>query len=192
MVLDEGAGGRRAVVLASGLWRWHARDGAPRDTYRRLLSAVAGWLLSGGEGGTAAEVRPELWVAPAGPPLAWRVPDLTADTVRLEVVAEDGSTVADTTFAEGGRVTTPPLPAGTYRYRASGAGGAMGEGRFDVDDRSEEMLPVPGAPEEPAAPSAAPRRAGAGTPLRATPFPYLFLLLLLSAEWVARRRAGLR
>lgn len=192
MVLDEGRGGRRAVALSSGFWRWYARDGAPRDAYRRLLSGVAGWLLSGDDGSVATEVRPELWIAPPGDPVAWWVPDLAADTVRLEVVAGDGSVVTDTAVASGGRATTPPLPTGTYRYRALAEEGPVGEGRFDVDDRSEEMLPVPKAPEAPPAAARATGRSEAGLPLRATPFPYLLLLLLLSAEWVARRRAGLR
>ena len=33
---------------------------------------------------------------------------------------------------------------------------------------------------------------GAGRPLRTSPWPYLLILVLLSAEWVLRRRRGLR
>jgi len=34
--------------------------------------------------------------------------------------------------------------------------------------------------------------AGDGRPLRTHPLPYLLLVILLSVEWVGRRRSGLR
>ncbi|MFW6199503.1 MAG: hypothetical protein ACOC8K_02925, partial [Gemmatimonadota bacterium] len=45
VALIPGEGRRTVLLLASGFWRWAARDGAPRETYRRLWSGVAGWLL---------------------------------------------------------------------------------------------------------------------------------------------------
>ena len=38
-------GRRVAVAAASGFWRWAMREGGSRDAYRRLWSAVAGWLI---------------------------------------------------------------------------------------------------------------------------------------------------
>ena len=32
----------------------------------------------------------------------------------------------------------------------------------------------------------------AGSPLRTRPWPYLFVIVLLCAEWIGRRRSGLR
>jgi hypothetical protein len=201
LVLGASGGARRAVVLSSGFWRWAARDGAPRDAYRRLWSGVAGWLLAEDPSAAAGEVRPERWVMRAGRTLAWWIPAEGPDTVRLEILGVEGGTVLDTVLARGAGATTPRLPAGAYRYRAVGGGEVVGEGRFDVEARSEEMLPRPAVPQLPATafPGAAVgRRSGSGTvdaagaPLRRSPWPYLLVLLLLSAEWVGRRRAGLR
>lgn len=192
LVLDQREGGRRAVALASGSWRWAARGGEGLDAYRRLWSGVAGWLLAEDAGRTAVEVRPEDWVAAPGEPVAWRVPGGPADTVRLELLDTAGAALLDTLLA-GGRVFTGPHPPGAYRYRAARGDEGMGEGRFDVEARSEEMLPVPGVPEgAPGLAAALPAGEGVGTPLRTTVWPYLLLLVLLSAEWVGRRRAGLR
>jgi hypothetical protein len=123
------------------------------------------------------------------------------DTVRLEIRGAEGASVLDTILVRAAGATTPPLPPGAYAYRAVGGGEVAGEGRFDVEARSGEMLPRPAVPQLPASAAlgaADGARAGertegaAGAPLRRSPWPYLLVLLLLSAEWVGRRRAGLR
>lgn len=191
LVAQEGGAGRRVVVLAQGFWRWGARDGAPGEAYRRLWAAAAGWLLAGGA--AAGELRPERWVVAAGDPVAWRSPLSEGGSVLLNLMDGAGHPVLDTLLEVAGpRVATPPLPPGTYRYRGGAAGGAVAEGRFDVEARTEEMAFLPRLPEAtvpgaPALPGGAP-----GRPLRTSSFPYLLVLVLLSVEWVARRRAGLR
>jgi hypothetical protein len=198
LVLEASTRGRTAVVLASGFWRWAARDGVPRDAYRRLWSGVAGWLLAE-DPAASGEVRPERWVVPVGRPLGWRIPAEGPDTVRLEILGADGAPVLDTAVAvRASGAVTAPLPPGAYRYRALRGDQLLGEGRFDVEARSEEMLPRPAAPELSSPASPGPGNAGrgtagaVGTPLGRGPWPYLLVLLLLSAEWVGRRRAGLR
>jgi hypothetical protein len=193
LVLDAAAEARRAVVLASGFWRWAAREGAPRDAYRRLWSGVAGWLLAQDPGSAASEVRPERWVWPSGERLAWWMPAAAPDTLRLEVSTAGGERVLDTVLAGSAEASTPPLPPGTYGYRASSGDRLLGEGRFDVEARSEELL---ARPREPSLPAASERDTGGegapGAPLGHGPWPYLLVLLLLCAEWVGRRRVGLR
>jgi hypothetical protein len=193
LLLDRSGGGRRAVALASGFWRWDARAGAPREAYRRLWSGVAGWLLAEDPAGAAVEVRPERWVGPRGEPVSWWIPGPAPDSVRLEIFDSTDAVSVDTTLATGVEGSTPPLPEGTYRYRATAGDEVRGEGRFDVEARSEEMLPLAVAPRPSPGPEHGPRAAGpGGRPLHAGPWPYLLVLLLLSAEWVGRRRAGLR
>ena len=192
LVLKDAGRDRKAVVLATGFWRWSAREGEARDAYRRLWSGVAGWLLASDPRSVAPEVRPDGWVTPRGDAVRWWIPSTLGDSVHLQVLAAD-SVVRDTVVASASTVTTGVLPPGRYTFRATSDSEAVGEGRFDVAARSDEMLPRPEAPEVPAG-TVIPQLAGQGDrrPLRTRAWPYLLLLVLLSLEWVGRRRAGLR
>lgn len=185
--LDDRPDGRRVVTLASGFWRWAARD-AGRDPYRRLWSGVVGWLLS--DRSTAvAQTRPRASVVEQGSPVLWNV---GADSVRIEVSGSAGI-VVDSVVPGGAPANTGPLPPGLYGYTVTSGADTLSTGRFDVSAASDEMLP---APTEPSAPtqvaSALGGERGTGRPLRTEPWPYLLILSLLCVEWVVRRRSGLR
>ena len=183
--------GRRAVVLASGFWRWAARDGAAREAYRRLWSGVAGWLL-GDVSATGPEVRPTTWVVERGRPVAWRVPGEGPDSVRL-VVSRADTAVVDTVVARGSALSTGPHTPGSYTFRAEAQGGTpAGEGRFDVESRTAEMSYPVSDPLEASAASAGGAPARPTRPLRTSIWPYLLVILLLCGEWVGRRQIGLR
>jgi hypothetical protein len=189
--LDERAGGRVAVALASGFWRWAARDNG-RDVYRRLWSGVAGWLLAG-EGASPLEPRPTQWVVPRGEPVVWSSP---VDSIprRVVVTGQGDAVVADQPLA-GGALSSGVLPPGVYAYRVEGAGGdVLASGRFDVAAATTEMAPLPAVPEAESAgtTSAAESDEPSGSPLRTRPWPYLIVIGLLCAEWIGRRRSGLR
>jgi hypothetical protein len=196
--LEEREAGRMAVVLATGLWRWAAREDG-REPYRRVWSGVADWLLAD-QAASASEVRPASWVVARGEPVAWSVPPDTT-VKRLVVVSADSvaagspdSVVVDVELDGAGSISTGVLPPGPYRYRAVSPGGdIVVEGRFDVAGATAEMVPVPAEP-APAAglASAVAAAAPVGTPLRTRPWPYLLVIGLLCGEWIARRRSGLR
>jgi hypothetical protein len=199
LVLNRVAGRRRAVVLASGFWRWAARDGAGKDAYRRLWSGVAGWLLASDAGAVSGVVRPDRWVVPRGEAVSWRVPGEVGDSVRLEIRLHsdsdsdsDSSAVFEGDIAGGGSATTGVLPPGTYAYHALSVDGMEHEGRFDVESRTLEMLPVPEVPDAAEGEAVRQVRGTLGRPLRTLPWPYLLLLTSLCVEWIARRRVGLR
>lgn len=194
LALVPGADRRVALILASGLWRWAARDGASRESYRRLWAGLAGWLLEVGVDDLEATVEPVRWPAPRGRPLEWRVRGVQ-DSLSLRVLAGD-SVVSDTTLSGPGPVVrTSALPPGSYRFEAVAEGlpGGGVDGGIDVTGYSAELLhprvDPPGASGEAGASRAS---VGAGRPLRTHPAPYLFLILLLCAEWIGRRRQGLR
>jgi hypothetical protein len=195
LLLARQGGRRRAVVLASGFWRWSAREERGREAYRRLWSGVAGWLLEEDPDAATPEARPVRWVFQRGEEVRWRIPGGAGDSARLSLVA-DADTVLDTLLAAGPAVPVRTLPPGSYGFTVAGPGNASVKGRFDVEGRTTEMLPVRWVPDSTHAPGAARPSADAppagSRPLHLFPWPYLAILALLCAEWVGRRRVGLR
>ena len=188
--LDSDSSPRRVVGLSSGTWRWAMRPGQGTDAYRRLWSGLAGWLLAD-QTTIAPEPRPTRWVFDRGEAVEWRLPGDTS-AVRVSITRDD-ETVADTVLV-GTTGSLGSLEPGSYSYRASApAGAVLGEGRFDVAETTEELLPIAQSLESSAGATGTARSAGGqGTPLRTSPWPYLLVIMLLCGEWIARRRTGLR
>ena len=192
------SGGRRVVALVDGFWRWAFRDGAPREAYQSLWSGVAGWLLAEEALARGPGVRPESRVNTRGEPLVWTGSGLSDESIALQLLVGD-SLVFDTTVVvpSTGRFRTPAAEPGTYSYVASLAGGDESwEGRLEVERWTGDLLPLPARLAEGGAAGSGgfDGRAAEGRtkPLRTTPLPYLLVLTLLSAEWIGRRRRGLR
>jgi hypothetical protein len=189
--LEEGDEGRTALVLASGLWRWAARDNG-RDAYRHLWSGVAGWLL-GGASAAGAQPRPVQWVVPRGRPVAWSAP---VDGVERRVIVSRGdSVVTRSTVQDRSAFETGVLPPGPYDYVVEGTeGDTLATGRFDVAEATGEMTATPMVAEAEGAATSGPGAGDEvpGSPLRTEPWPYLLVIGLLCGEWIGRRRSGLR
>jgi len=223
IVLREEPGRRQVIAVADGYWRWAARDGTPRETYRALWGGAADWLLAGGVGRTATAFQPVDVVVSRGAPLLWHLPDgvgageltlqrLTLGSgVTLDDAAEDGAPAySGPVVGAADRVaTTPPMEPGVYRYTAIFPGGteeqAGGPAPGQPGGQTVGVIEVEGwAPSLRLPPlevgdGLLPGTAGAGLagelsgrPLRSHPLPYLLILILLCAEWVGRRRVGLR
>lgn len=191
VILRREAGRRTVVPLTRGYWRWAARGGAPREAYRRFWAALSGWLLAPDETVGTPRVRPEAWVLPRGGVTRWLLPP-GLDSVRLALTAPD-SLARDTVLPAGAVRGAWSLPPGSYRFEATdGEGNSLGGGRFDVARTTDELLPAPAQPDPPAAEAPREEATGGGRPLRTASWPYLLVLALLCAEWVGRRRAGLR
>lgn len=189
LTLDDLPEGRRVVALASGFWRWAARDEG-RRAYRQLWSGVVGWLLAD-QTVTTAEPRPLRRVVSRDAPIEWGLGGLD-QPVNIVVSAGD-SVVADTVVSGPGPVATTALAPGEYTYVTLAGADTTSSGRFDVEATTDEMIPVPFEPGA-VAEGLPPRSAdfSAGIPLRTTPWPYLAILFLLCGEWIVRRRSGLR
>ncbi|NIP58403.1 MAG: hypothetical protein GWO00_10610 [Gemmatimonadetes bacterium] len=200
LLLRTDAGGRTAVTLASGFWRWAAREGAPREAYRRLWGGVAGWLLASRRERAEVAVEPRARVLPQGRAVGWRVRGVESDTLRIEIRGEsEGAPPVLDTLIEvrgGGPIETPALPPGTYTYRARGDDPAHdARGVLEITAYSDDLLRPLLEPDGLSGGGAADgqrRRRSGGTPLRTGAAPYLLLLGLLCAEWIGRRRTGLR
>jgi hypothetical protein len=185
------------VALGDGYWRWAFRGEQARATYRRLWAALAGWLARDATVADEEVVSPVRRVVPRGDAVAWRAPGHGEDSLRISVSDAAGATVLDTLLELGGdgTVETAVLPPGHYTYRASVNGQNAG-GPFTVEPFAAEWVRPAVALEDLAPAGAALGDARAGTvrgrPVRASPWPWLVLVLLLALEWTLRRRWGLR
>lgn len=191
LYLDDSGPNRRVFGLASGFWRWAARKGEGEETYRRLWSGVTGWLFAD-ETSVAREPRPTKWVFRRKEPVTWIVPgDSTIVNLRL---LKNDSLLIDTVMIGGTSPSSGMLPPGLYHYRFGGVSGELiGEGRFDVEMISGEMIPPPEEPEGPeSAAFTVANDERLERPVRTYPWPYLVVITLLCIEWIIRRRTGLR
>lgn len=191
-------GRRIAVALGDGYWRWAFAGGAGRETYDRLWSAIAGWLMEESRSGVRDAVAPVERVVARGEPVRFALPPAT-DSVRLRLSpAGGGEPVRDAVVrARNGEAVAGVVPPGRYQYEARtyGAGGgalATGAGELTVESFSREFTRLPVALEAAEGETDGTRRAGSGRPLRASVWPYALVVLLLCMEWVLRRRWGLR
>ncbi len=197
LVLDENRGRRRAVVLASGFWRWAFREGPDREAYRRLWAGVAGWLLASAPQEGTSEVRPAKRVWGSDESMEWRAPGAIGEDLGITLALGDSVVLDTTVVVDGaGQARTRPLPVAEYSYRITrpGEDGVIGSGRIESEGHSLELLRRPVDLATGMSDEDAPRQArgGLGPPLRTHPGPYLLILVLLSAEWIGRRRGGLR
>jgi hypothetical protein len=177
---------RRVVVVgAAGFARWRLRGGASADAFSALWGSLADWLATG-----ASDVRaavPASALIHAGEPVAWRRGSGEDSVVRV-VLARRGATDADTLALHFGPTTdvveTAPLDEGVYDVRSERGNSLL------VVNPSREWYPrratVPsGSVGSASASRDAPRARGAG---------WLFAIAIAGfcAEWIVRRRIGLR
>ncbi len=199
LALAGTTGGRRwSVALAQGYWRWAFRDPTSRDVYERLWSALGGWLVEDQIVSRDA-VMPLTRTVGRGQPARFVAPGVNADSFRLAIHTLDGVVVMDSVLEAAGTDTlvAPVLPPAHYRYTVRAFAGdaeLSGRGPMTVESYSDEFtrpaVDVSGLESVPASATTTMRRAG--SPLRLSPFPWLIIILLLCAEWILRRRWGLR
>jgi hypothetical protein len=179
--------GRRVVVVqASGLWQWRFRGGVAADAYAALWGGIFDWLAA--ERPDARAAVPTDGVVRAGDPVRWRRGTAGGDSVVRAVLVPRGSGQADTLvlrFGSGTTVETPPLAAGVYDVETTGGPSLV------VVNPSREWLP--NRPVLRSGPIGGGSTGGASAArLRSVWWVYLVLVGALCAEWISRRRLGLR
>jgi hypothetical protein len=176
---------RRAVVAASGMWRWRFRGGVAGDAFAALWGGLFDWLAA--ERRDARAAVPEVAMLRAGEPVRWRRGG--ADSVVRVVLRRRGagdSTAFDVRFGAGAAVAaSPPLAPGVYDARLPGGAAVL------AVNAARELLPRRPAIETGPV-GGAPAPTGIAPALRAQWWAYVLLVLLFCAEWLLRRRAGLR
>ncbi|MEO8561978.1 MAG: hypothetical protein ABI601_07890 [bacterium] len=177
---------RVAVLGASGFWRWRFRGGQRADAYGALFGTLFDWMAAGRSDRRAA--LPDAGAFRAGAPLRWRR-GAPADSVTDVVLTRRGAPArVDSVrlrFPEGANVVeSPSVPPGVYDVRASGGTSVL------VVNASAEMVP-----RRPTVKSGGVggRASLADAPLaRDLGWLYALAILALCAEWLLRRRVGLR
>lgn len=176
---------RVVVVAASGIWRWRFRGGTSADAFTALWGSIFDWLAEQRADRRAAV--PDGRVVRAGEPVVWRRGS-SADSAVTVVLARRGGVRRDTLrlrFGAGSSlVETPPLAPGTYDVAAPGGAAVL------VVNPSRELLPR--QPRVRSGAVGAAPLADTAPHIRALPWAYAAALLLLCAEWVLRRRIGMR
>ena len=172
---------RRVVISASGYGRWRARGGVSAAAFQALIGASTDWLL--GARGRAAVATPATAVLRAGVVVRWR---RGAEGRSAVVLLRDGDRAIrrDTlAFGAGAEATMPPLATGVWRGTVDGAPVVI------PVSASREWLPHATTLRSSLLNGdALAVRRGA----RSLGWLYLATVLLLAAEWLLRRRAGLR
>jgi hypothetical protein len=176
---------RVAIVAASGLWRWRFRGGVASDAFTALWGSIFDWLAA--ERADRRAAVPDERVIRAGDAIRWRRGS-AADSVVTVAVRRRGATRVDSLtlrFAAGVNVVeSRPLPAGIYEASARG-----GTALFVVNASREWVPRMPGVA------SGAVRgliAADAGPRLRGAGWAYALAIAMLCAEWILRRRRGMR
>lgn len=183
---------RVIVVAASGLWRWRFRGGAAADAFTALWGSIFDWLAA--ERADRRAAVPDERSLRAGEPVRWRrgstADSLVRVTLRRRSAGAAGPARVDTLtlrFPEGmSIVETPSLSPGVYDV------GVRGGTALLAINESRELLPR--------VPRVKSGRVGGGGSisgdaapgLRSTGWPYALVILLLCAEWILRRRRGMR
>ena len=179
--------GRRVVIVgASGMWRWRFRGGTGADAYAALWGGIFDWLTA-----EPVDRRPAILaeqVVREGDPIRWRRG--TGSDSLIPAIARrrgDGGGV-DTMmlrFGAGGTLLeTAPMAPGVYDIALPGGATLL------AVNASPELLPRPVTAAEGDVGGAA--VAGEVPSLRDWGWAYLLVVAALCAEWLLRRRMGLR
>ncbi|AHG90619.1 hypothetical protein J421_3082 [Gemmatirosa kalamazoonensis] len=176
---------RRVIVVgATGFWRWQFRGGAAADAFTGLWGGILDFLAAG-RGDVRGAVVADA-VVRAGEPIRWRRGG--ADSLVTAVLRRRGAASADTVRlhfgTRGEPVTSAPLAPGTYDVTVPGGGALL------VVNVARELLPRRATVAS--GPVGSGRAADLTPRLRDFGLLYALALALLCAEWLLRRRWGLR
>jgi len=172
---------RRVLITAAGYSRWRARGGVSELAFQSLVGGATDWLL--GARGLVVAPSPVSALQRAGVPVRWRR-GANPESVVLLMRDGDRAVRRDTlSFADASEVSMIPLDAGVWRGTVDGVAVVL------PVNPSREWLPgISTLRSGLLNGEAVPVRRGA----RSLEWLYLATVLLLAAEWLLRRRAGLR
>lgn len=179
-------GARRTVVIgASGFWRWRVRPGVGSDAFGALWGGLFDWL-SGGRTDARAAVNADA-VVHAGDPVRWRRGSGEDSVVNVVLTRRGAPARVDSMtlrFNTGDNIVeSRPLATGVYDVQTPGGPSVL------AVNPSRELYPrraiASGNVGRGGSMADAPR-------LRSLGWVYALVIIALCAEWLMRRRLGLR
>ncbi len=194
VLFGRDAGGRREITtLGRGWWRWAFRGEGSEQAYRAIVSTSVDWLL-GAEPVEGPGLMLSRHTVPRGLPLVFSM-SAGSDSSRVTVPVQfrsptDGSVIEDSLRFDGAGTASVRLPPGVYQYSIPGLPTTISSaGLVAVEEYSDEWFPHEVTLQEASAlvPHSE-RQRGA----RQTLWLFGLAVTALSAEWVVRRRQGLR
>lgn len=185
VVVGRDAPRRSVTVTGSGFWRWRFRGGAGADAYAALWGGIFDWLAA--ERADRRGAVPDESGVREGQVIRWRRGSSADSVVRLTVRRRNATRTDSLVlrFAPGSAILeTRALRAGLYDVTVPGGRTLL------VVNPAAELLPARAR----IASGNVGRRAGTDNARRSRNAGWLYALAigLLCAEWILRRRAGLR
>jgi hypothetical protein len=176
---------RVAIIAASGLWRWRFRGGVASDAFTAFWGSIFDWLAA--ERADHRAAVPDDRMLRAGDPVRWRRGSPT-DSAVIVTLHQRGTARVDSLmlrFAGNASVTeTRPLRPGIYDVTTRGGSSLL------AVNPSREWLPRP--PRVAAGAVRGAISADLGPRLRNAGWAYALAIVLLCAEWILRRKRGMR
>jgi hypothetical protein len=177
---------RSVIVVGGGFWRWQFRGGTSADAFAAFWGGIFDWLA--GERADKRAAIPDAAAFRAGDRIRWRRGS-AADSVTTVVWRKrNGPTRSDSLvlrFPAGASIVeTPPMDEGEYDILVRGGASIL------AVNPSSEWLPRQVRLKSGVVRSGAP--VGARPRLRDCVWVYAVIIAALCAEWLIRRKAGLR
>jgi hypothetical protein len=175
---------RTVTIAADGLYRWSLRGGVADQAWRTMVSEMVSWLLAAPES-DSARARPIDPVTERGRAVRFRWIGRGAPLPLAIALTGPRGASGDTLRFDAAGDATLPLDVGRYRYTLGGGGA----GTFAVEPYADELVPSPVTLRSR---PASLRPGGPGRPLRDLVWLFAVAIAGFGAEWMLRRRMGLR
>ena len=186
IVVGEDAPRRTVTVAASGFWRWQFRGGSSADAFAAFWGGIFDWLA--GERADKRAAIPDASAFRAGERIRWRRGGAADSVVTLTWRKRNGPPRSDSLmlrFPAGATVVeTPSMDEGEYDIFVRGGQAAL------AVNASAEWIPRQARLRSGVMRTGAP--VGAAPRLRDHGWIYVLIVAALCAEWLIRRRVGLR
>jgi hypothetical protein len=186
IVAGSDAPRRSVTVVGGGFWRWQFRGGTSADAFAAFWGGIFDWLA--GERADKRAAIPDAAAFRAGERIRWRRGSAADSVATVTFRKRNGPARSDSLilrFPSGATVVeTAPMDEGEYDISVRG-----GQAILAVN-ASAEWLPRQVRLKSGVVRSGAP--VGAPPRLRDLSWVYAIIIAALCAEWLLRRKAGLR